>query len=135
MNIENSKTLIIVREFRHPPKKIWKALTTPHLLQEWLMKSDFAPILNQKFNFTNERFQIDCKILEIKEFETLTYSWCALGLLSVVTWTLTETKNGTMLRLEQSGFREDQKQAFGGAKFGWNRNLDTLEAILDRFCD
>lgn len=131
MEQTETKTLIIEREFHHSPQKIWRALTTPYLLQEWIMKSDFAPVEQMKFKFINDRFNVECENLEIIEFEKLTYSWCALGLESVVSWTLTPTQNGTILRLEQSGFRTDQKQAYGGAKFGWNRNLDTLSQILD----
>ena len=44
-----------------------------------------------------------------------------MGLESVVTWTLTPDGTGTHLRMEQSGFRPDQQQAYQGAKFGWQK--------------
>jgi uncharacterized protein YndB with AHSA1/START domain len=50
----------------------------------------------------------------------------------VVTFTLTPTGSGTHLRVEQSGFRPDQKQAFGGAGFGWQKFLGNLEQVLER---
>jgi uncharacterized protein YndB with AHSA1/START domain len=50
----------------------------------------------------------------------------------VVTFTLTPTRTGTLLRMEQSGFRPDQKQAFGGAKVGWQQFFGKLEEVLAR---
>jgi uncharacterized protein YndB with AHSA1/START domain len=50
----------------------------------------------------------------------------------VVTFTLTPTPGGTHLRMEQSGFRPDQKQAFGGALAGWQRFLANLEQVAGR---
>ena len=46
-----------------------------------------------------------------------------MGLESIVTWTLTPTRTGTHLRMEQAGFRRDQEQAYQGAKFGWQKLL------------
>ena len=47
-----------------------------------------------------------------------------------MTFTLTPTPAGTLLRVEQSGFRLDQKQALGGAKAGWQDFLSKLERVL-----
>jgi uncharacterized protein YndB with AHSA1/START domain len=63
---------------------------------------------------------------------TLSYSWAAHGLESVVTWTLTPTNKGTTLRMEQSGFRPDQEQAYRGAKMGWGNFFAKLEEVLSR---
>jgi len=48
-----------------------------------------------------------------------------------VTFTLTPTRTGTHLRMEQSGFRPDQKQAFGGAKQGWQKFFEGLERVVE----
>ena len=56
----------------------------------------------------------------------------AFDLRSVVTFTLTPTRTGTHLRMEQSGFRPEQKQAFGGAKGGWQQFFANLEQVLAR---
>ena len=53
-----------------------------------------------------------------------------MGLESVVTWTLTPTQTGTLLRMEQSGFRPDQQQAFQGAKYGWQKFFASLERVV-----
>ena len=63
---------------------------------------------------------------------TLSYSWAAHGLESVVTWTLTPTSKGTTLRMEQSGFRADQEQVYQGAKMGWGNFFAKLEQVLAR---
>ena len=63
---------------------------------------------------------------------TLSYSWAAHGLESVVTWTLTATSKGTTLRMEQSGFRLDQEQFYQGAKMGWGNFFSKLEQVLRR---
>ena len=71
-------------------------------------------------------------LLEVEPNKTLSYTWGAMGLESVVTWTLTASGTGTRLRMEQAGFRADQQQAYQGAKFGWSKFLASLEQVLAR---
>ena len=66
------------------------------------------------------------------ENNIMSYTWAAYGLESVVTWTLTPTRMGTRLRMEQSGFRPDQQQAYQGAKHGWQQFFGNLEQVLAR---
>lgn len=134
MNDTSSETLSVVveRELAFPPAKTWRALTQPHLIQEWLMKSDFAPVVDHSFKFTADWGSVDCTVLEIEQDRSLSYTWNAYGLESVVTWTLTPTAGGTHLRMEQSGFRPDQQQAYQGAQYGWQTFLTNLEQVLAR---
>ncbi len=125
-------TVVIEREIPYPPEKIWRALTQPHLIEEWLMKSDFRPVLDHRFKFTADWGAVDCQVLEVEPNRTLSYTWGAYGLESVVTWTLTPTSTGTSLRMEQSGFQPDQRQAYAGAKAGWPQFLAKLEQVLAR---
>ncbi|WP_024513903.1 SRPBCC domain-containing protein [Bradyrhizobium sp. Tv2a-2] len=127
-----TRSVIVEREMPFPPEKIWRALTQPHLIEEWLMKSDFKPVVNHQFSFRADWGSVDCKILEIEPDKTLSYTWDAYGLESVVTWTLTPTSTGTHLRMEQSGFRPDQQQAYQGARFGWQKFFANLEQVLTR---
>jgi uncharacterized protein YndB with AHSA1/START domain len=131
------RTVVIERDIAHPPEKIWRALTEPHLIAEWLMKNDFRPDVGHRFNLTGEWGGVlDCEVLDIEPHRTLSYSWnfthedAAFDLRSVVTFTLTPTAAGTHLRVEQSGFRPEQKQAFGGAKLGWQQFLEKLETLV-----
>ena len=127
-----TRSVIIEREIAFPPDKIWRALTQPHLIQEWLMKNDFMPIVDHRFTLRGDWGAVDCQVLTIEPNKSLSYRWDAMGLESVVTWTLTPTSKGTHLRMEQSGFRPDQGQAYGGAKFGWQKFLANLEQVLAR---
>jgi uncharacterized protein YndB with AHSA1/START domain len=124
------RTVIVERDIPHASEKIWRALTQPHLIAEWLMQNDFAPAIGHRFSLRTEWGAIDCRVLAIEPGTTLSYTWEALGLESVVTWTLTPTANGTRLRMEQTGFRPDQTRAYQGAKFGWPRFFAALEQTL-----
>ena len=127
-----ARSVIVEREIPFPPDKIWRALTQPHLIKEWLMDNDFAPVAGQRFNLRGDWGVVDCKVLEVEPNKTLSYTWAAYGLESVVTWTLTPTSIGTHLRMEQSGFRQDQEQAYQGARYGWQKFLANLEQVLAR---
>lgn len=127
-----TRTVTVEREIAYPPEKIWRALTQPHLIEEWLMKSDFAPVAGHRFDFRADWGSVACEVLEVEPNRTLAYSWGAMGLDSVVTWTLTPSGAGTHLRMEQTGFRADQQQAYHGAKFGWSKFFANLEQVLAR---
>ena len=125
-------SVIVEREIAFPPEKIWRALTQPHLIEEWLMKSDFKPAVDHRFSFRGDWGSVDCQVMAIEDGKTLSYTWAAMGLDSIVTWTLTPSGTGTLLRMEQAGFRTDQKQAFHGARFGWQKFFASLEEVLAR---
>ena len=133
------RSVIVEREIPHPPEKLWRALTQPHLMEEWLMKNDFKPAVGHRFNLRGEWGGVlDCEVLSIEPQKTLSYTWnfkhedAAYDLSSVVTFTLTPTSTGTHLRMEQAGFRPDQKQAFGGAHAGWKTFFEKLEQVTGR---
>jgi len=134
-----ARTVVIERDIAHPPEKLWRALTQPHLMDEWLMKNDFKPDVGHKFNLRGEWGGVlDCEVLEVEPPETLSYSWDykhedpAYNLRSVVTFTLTKTATGTHLRVEQTGFQPTQKQAAAGAYAGWNQFLEKLDTLVAR---
>jgi uncharacterized protein YndB with AHSA1/START domain len=125
-------SVVVEREMPYPPEKIWRALTQPHLIEEWLMKNDFQPVVGQHFKLKGDWGSVDCQVSAVEPHRALSYAWAALGLESVVTWTLTPTGRGTRLRMEQSGFRPDQQQAYQGAKYGWQKFFGSLEQVLAR---
>jgi len=135
------RSVVIEREMPHPPQKIWRALIQGPLIEEWLMKNDFQPIVGHKFNFRAEPIPqwngvTDCEVLIVEPNVQLAYTWNASGdeaqngLKTVVTWTLTPTHSGTLVRMEQSGFRPEDEGFYQGAGFGWKRMVDTLESVL-----
>jgi uncharacterized protein YndB with AHSA1/START domain len=130
--VTEARSVVVERELPFPPEKIWRALTQPHLIEEWLMKNDFTPVVGHRFDFRADWGSVECRVLAVEPNQTLSYTWGAYGLASVVTWTLTPTSTGTHLRMEQSGFRPDQQQAYQGAKAGWPQFFAALEQLLTR---
>ena len=125
-----TRTVTVERDFAHPPEKIWRALTQPHLIEAWLMKNDFVPAPNHRFTLRGDWGSVDCQVLEIEPHRTLSYTWAAMGLDSVVTWTLTPAGAGTHVKMEQTGFQPGQDAAYNGAKYGWNKFTAALDEVL-----
>ena len=109
-----TRSIVIKREMPHPPEKVWRALIQGPLIEEWLMKSDFQPVVSRRFNFRATPMPhwngvVDCEVLVVEPNERLSYNWnasgeeAAGGLKTVVTWTLTPTTGGTLVRMEPVG--------------------------------
>jgi uncharacterized protein YndB with AHSA1/START domain len=137
--MSNAETVSVVveRDLPYPPEKLWRALTQPHLIEEWLMKNDFKPATGHQFKLRMDAQPgwdgvIDCRVLVVEPNKTLSYTWGTLGLETVVTFTLTPTAAGTHLRMEQAGFPSDRPQNYNGAKYGWQQFLGKLEQVLAR---
>ena len=140
-NAAAARSIVIERVMPHPPEKIWRALTQGALIEAWLMKNDFQPVVGHKFNFRATPMPhwngvVDCEVLVVEPHARLSYSWnasgeeAAGGLKTVVTWTLTPTKGGTLVRMEQSGFRPQDKANYQGANHGWQRYVGGLERVV-----
>ncbi|MGC1776686.1 MAG: SRPBCC domain-containing protein [Xanthobacteraceae bacterium] len=141
MSQPETLSVVVERELPYPPAKLWRALTQPHLIAEWLMNNDFEPAVGHRFNLRAEPQPgwngiIDCEVLVVEPNKSLSYTWNSgeadLAIKSVVTFSLTPTGAGTLLRMEQTGFRPDQKQNYQGAKYGWQHFFGKLEQVLAR---
>lgn len=130
--MSETRSVIVERELPHPPEKIWRALTQPHLIEEWLMKNAFKPIVGHQFELSAEWGKVDCEVLIVETNRMLSYTWGDDDLKSIVTWILTPTRTGTHLRMEQTGFRPDQPRYYHGARAGWPNFLARLEQVLAR---
>jgi uncharacterized protein YndB with AHSA1/START domain len=136
-----TETISFDFDLNHKPEKVWRAITDPALLTEWLL-----PVVDLKlepgatFAFRTQPYPgwdgvVNCRMLDIEPQRKLSYSWVVgdMVLDTVVTFTLTPTASGTRLSLVQSGFKPDQKQNSGGARYGWKmmgaKLVDLLEKI------
>ena len=131
-----TKSLSFEFDLQHPPEKVWRALTDPALLAEWIL-----PVIGFKlepgaeFTFKTQAYPgwdgtVNCRMLEIEPMRKLSYAWTVPFLDTVVTFTLTPTASGTRLSLVQSGFKEDQRKEFGGARYGWKMMGGKLVDLL-----
>jgi len=135
-----SQTESISFEFdlHHLPEKVWRALTDPVLLAEWLL-----PVIGLElepgaaFTFKTQAYPgwdgtVNCRFLEIETLRKLSYTWTVPFLDTVVTFTLTPSALGTRLSIVQSGFTSDQKRESGGARYGWKMMGGKLIDLLER---
>ena len=132
------ESLSLEFDLPHPPEKVWRALTEPALLAEWLL-----PVLDLRlepgaaFTFTTQTREgwdgtVSCRFVEIEPHRKLAYTWSVPFLHTVVTFTLTPTPSGTRLSVVQSGFAPTQKREFGGARYGWTMMGGRLVDLLAR---
>jgi uncharacterized protein YndB with AHSA1/START domain len=103
----------------HPIEKVWRALTDPRLLADWLMPNDFQPRVGHHFMFRadpvpDQNFDgvVHCQVLALEPYQLLRISWAnGVGLDTTVTWRLAPEGSGTRLFLAHEGFDDtDQGQ-------------------------
>lgn len=123
-------------ELQHPPEKVWRALTNPVLLAEWLLPViDYELVKGKTFTFKSQPMPgwdglVHAKFLEIEARSKLAYAWKVGELETTVTFELAATPTGTKVKLVQSGFKEHQKQNWGGARYGWRMMGEKLFNVL-----
>ena len=128
--------------FQQQPSEVWEYLTKPELIEQWLTKNDFKPVVGYKFQFTSSpKADSDkpnnayCRVLEIIPHKLLSYSWRKginekeITVDSVVTWTLTKKNGGTELQLQHNGFTllEDSIAHTNG----WNYCLSRMIELIN----
>ena len=125
-------------DFPHKPEKVWRALTDPDLLKEWLLPTiGFKLERGAAFTFNTEPVGgwdgvVQCRVADVEPLRKLTYNWDVGDMATVVTFTLTPTPTGTRMVLVQSGFNEGQKKNWGGARYGWKMMGGRLVDLLTR---
>lgn len=133
-----SGTLSFEFDLRHSPEKVWRALTDPELLSEWLLPVvDLAVEPGAEFRFQAPPQEgwdgtVNCRFREIEAHRKLSWAWVVGDIDTVVTFTLTPTTSGTHLSLVQTGFTADQKRNLAGARYGWRMMGGKLVELLER---
>lgn len=132
----DTRSLCFDVDLPHPPERVWRALTDPDLLAEWLLPVvDLGLEPGTRFTFVANPQPgwdgvVHCRFLNIDPLRQLSYAWVVGGLNTVVTFTLAATVEGTRLTIVQSGFRPDQKKNLGGARYGWTMMAERLLGLL-----
>jgi uncharacterized protein YndB with AHSA1/START domain len=131
-----SESISFEFDLHHAPEKVWRALTDPVLLAEWLLPVvDLELEPGAKFTLRAPPQPgwdgtVNCRFHEIEAERKLSYGWVVGDIDTVVTFTLTPTASGTRLSLVQSGFRPDQKRNLAGARYGWKMMGGKLVDLL-----
>ena len=135
------RTVIVERRVPHSLDKVWRALTQSPLLEDWLMANDFEARVGHRGTFHMPGMPgwngvTDYEVLTVVPHAELSYTWnasgaeAADGLKTIVKFTLAQVDGAVLVRMEQSGFREQDQRNFMGAKYGWERNLGELERVV-----
>jgi uncharacterized protein YndB with AHSA1/START domain len=127
--------------FEQPPGEVWEYLTRPELLEQWLMQSDFQPVVGHKFRFTylpkkdsSYKGIVDGEVLEVDPFNKLSYSWNGTTkdgsrtFSSKVEWTLLPKDEGTELQLRHNDFILPED--FTAHDTGWGICLKRFDELL-----
>jgi uncharacterized protein YndB with AHSA1/START domain len=143
MRTSETRAITVEAVLPHTPGAVWKTLTSPELIGQWLMPNDFEPVLGKRFTFKTKPMGgwdgvVHCEVLELVPNERLVYSWKGgsndspkiAKLDSIVTWTLTPADGGTLLKLVHSGFRSPGNDfAFEAMSPGWSRIMTRIDQI------
>ncbi|HXS93315.1 MAG TPA: SRPBCC domain-containing protein [Candidatus Limnocylindrales bacterium] len=115
-------TLILVRQLRQSPDKVWKALVDPAQLREWapfdVDGALDAPGSTVKLTWVGSPMPIDTRITRAEAPKLLEYG--------DMRWELEPSGSGTRLTLWSS---IDRRYVSWGAA-GWHISLDVLDRLL-----
>jgi uncharacterized protein YndB with AHSA1/START domain len=137
---QGTRSLVFERQLPHPREKVWRALTQSWLMEEWLMPNDFVAEVGHRFTVRAQPLPgwsgvTHCEVTLVEEPSQLAYRWgngteSVNGLITHITWTLREHGGGTLLRMEQAGFRPNDGISFERMGGLWPRILGRLEQVV-----
>jgi len=136
----STQSIVEERLMPHPPEKVWRALTQPALIAQWLMQNDFKPEVGHRFTFRAKPAAGLDRHHQLRGEDRRAAAPAGLhtwgdgtetdsGLQTAVTWTLAPEAGGTRVRMEQSGFRPQDEAAYRGASYGWRRLVAELQRV------
>ncbi len=75
-----TRSIVMERVFDYPPERVWRALTDPADLADWLMDNDFQPVLGHAFTFRTKPGPgfdgiVRCRVTELESPRRLAYTW------------------------------------------------------------
>lgn len=136
--VPHTESIAFELDLPHAAEKVWRAITDPSLLSEWLLPVlDFRLETGKAFRFSAPPQPgwdgtVHCRMREIEAHRKLSWNWVVGDIDTVVTFTLTPSDSGTRLVVVQSGFKTDQKRNLAGARYGWTMMTGKLADLLAR---
>lgn len=141
-----TRSIVIDLDLPQAPGLVWRALTEPQLIEQWLMPNNFQARVGHQFQFHTQPVAgwdgtVDCEVLAIEPERRLAYTWTGGSseiqgyghrLDTTVTWTLTPTPaGGTHLHVEHAGFTDDDTFAYENMGNGWRSEVAAaLQRVL-----
>jgi uncharacterized protein YndB with AHSA1/START domain len=122
-------TLVFVRELRHPPEKVWGALTEPEQVGEWApftTDRDLSRPGDATLTMIDREASEDlaATVTQAERPTLLEYSWGD----DLLRWELAATESGTELTLRHTIADRD---FVSKAAAGWHLCFDVMEHLLD----
>ena len=121
----------LTRTIDHPPEVVWRALTEPATLAQWLApgRIELQRGGAARLDFADSGTVIDSQVSAIEPGHVLEYSWSSAGEpLRPVRWELARDGAGTRLTLVQ---KTPAGEDPGRACAGWEAHLEMLQAALE----
>jgi uncharacterized protein YndB with AHSA1/START domain len=122
---------------------VWRALTEPALIAEWLMENDFKPEMGHRFTLRTDPAPgfdgvVRCEVLAIEPPRRMRWSWRGGPIDTEVTFSLAPRevagRRGTRLTVEHTGFEGLPAILVSFIMQSGSRNIygRRLPAVLDR---
>ncbi|ALV31017.1 SRPBCC domain-containing protein [Streptomyces sp. CdTB01] len=109
--------ILIVRDYHHPPERVWRAVTDPELIPLWTATGagarpeGFATTVGTKFKFIAKPKPgwsgvVVCEVLEVREPSLLRFTWQDQGggAVTEVAYRIEAHGNGTRFTYHHTGF-------------------------------
>ncbi|WP_430907281.1 SRPBCC family protein [Maribacter sp. 2-571] len=116
--------------------RLWRALTDPEAMSQWLMPCDIAPVIGHKFQFRTEPQRgfdgiVHCEVLEVLPKKRLVFSWCNGKLDTKVSFELKDKGDTVDLYFKHSGFSGIFERVFVRQILanGWRKKILTKNLV------
>lgn len=119
-------TLILTKDLRHPPEKVWRALTEPTHLREWAPfdpSGDLGKVGTVEIQWVGAPTPVETRVTRVEAPKVLEYE--AGG--NTMRWELESRQGGTRLTL----WAVIDRRFISMGAAGWHIAFDALERLLD----
>ena len=141
----NESPIVVEQTYNVPIAVVWRAITDKDQMRQWYFEAmtDFVPEVGFETEFDvqheGQTYPHQWKVTEVVPEKRIAYGWRYGGLPgdSTVSWDLSETPDGTRLRLTHEGFetlsQDDPTVGREGCEAGWSYFLhQSLKAFLEQ---